>query len=97
MSTVQLINISLEEFQAKMEMFVRAIVIDEQRTNTQHGMSPEKYLTRKDVARILQIDLSTVNNWKKSGKLKAYQIGGRVFFKSSELPLSLQAIRPNLL
>jgi len=47
--------------------------------------SPDEYLGRQQVADMLHIDLSSVHNWRKKGVLKAYQIGGRVLFKRSEI------------
>ncbi len=50
---------------------------------------PTEYLTRNEVAEMLKVDLSTVHNWKKSGKLKAYSKGTRVYFKRHEVEQSL--------
>lgn len=94
MSAIQIVGVSIEEFYSNLASLVRTVVKEEQKTSDRTNHESKKYLTRKDVARILQIDLSTVNNWKKSGKLKAYQIGGRILFLESELPESLKAIRP---
>lgn len=49
------------------------------------------YLTRQKVAEMLSIDLSTVHNWTKQGKLNSYGIGNRVYYKRSEIE---QAIIP---
>lgn len=46
---------------------------------------PTKYLTRNDVAEMLQIDISSVHNWTKKGILQAHQISGRVYYKRSEV------------
>ncbi|WP_299366708.1 helix-turn-helix domain-containing protein [Winogradskyella sp.] len=45
----------------------------------------EEYLTRKEVAKMLKIDLSSVHNWTKKGKLKSHGLGGRVYYKKSEI------------
>lgn len=50
---------------------------------------PIAFLTRNEVAEMLKVDLSTVHNWTKSGKLKAYSIGTRVYFKRDEVEQSL--------
>ncbi len=50
---------------------------------------PKEYLTRKGVAELLSVDLSTVHNWCKSGKLKPLGIGKRVYFLRSEVENSL--------
>ena len=46
-------------------------------------------LTRKEVAELFKVDLSTLHNWCKSGKLKPYGIGSRVYFKMSDIEKSL--------
>jgi hypothetical protein len=46
---------------------------------------PNKYLTRQDVADMLQIDLSSLWNWTKKGTLTSYQISGRVYYKLDEV------------
>lgn len=46
---------------------------------------PTHYLTRNEVAEMLHIDLSTVYNWTKKGKLLSYGIGGRVYYKREEV------------
>ena len=50
---------------------------------------PKEYLTRNDVAKMFSIDISSVHNWSKSGKLKPLSIGGRVYFLRSEVEASL--------
>ncbi len=51
--------------------------------------SATELLTPKDVARFLKCDLKTVYNWKKAGKLIAYAIGSRVYFKKHEVEQTL--------
>lgn len=46
---------------------------------------PTEYLTRKEVAKLLKVDLSTIFNWTRKKRLKAYGIGHRVYFKRHEL------------
>lgn len=50
---------------------------------------PNKYLTRKEVAEMFAVDLSTIHNWCKSGKLKPLGIGSRVYFRLSDIEASL--------
>ena len=47
--------------------------------------SPEEYLTTVEVSQLFKISISTVHNWRKSGTLVACQIGGKVFFKRSDI------------
>ena len=42
---------------------------------------PTEYLTRNEVKELLHINLSTVHNWTKKGKLKSYGIGNRIYYK----------------
>ncbi len=50
---------------------------------------PEELLTRKEVKELLKVDMSTVHHWTKKGKLKAYGIGSRIYYKRSEIEKSL--------
>jgi predicted DNA-binding transcriptional regulator AlpA len=49
----------------------------------------EEYLTRRQVADLFQIELSTLHNWCKKGKLKPYGIGNRVYFLRSDIDKAL--------
>lgn len=42
--------------------------------------TPNEYLTRQEVAKLLSVDLSTVHNLSKRGTLEKLQIGGRVLY-----------------
>lgn len=46
---------------------------------------PTEYLTRQEVCEILHIDLSSLHRWRKEGKLIAYGLGNRVYFKRNEI------------
>ena len=50
---------------------------------------PNDYLTRREVAELFKVDLSTIHNWCKSGKLKPLGIGARVYFLRSDVEQSL--------
>ena len=54
---------------------------------------PNEYLTRSEVAKMFSIDISSVNNWSKSGKLNPLAIGGRVYFLLSEIEASLKPLK----
>lgn len=49
----------------------------------------EEYLTRDEVSKIYKVSSSTVSNWKKEGIINAYGLGGRVYFKRSEIDSSM--------
>jgi hypothetical protein len=46
---------------------------------------PEELMTREEVKNFFKCDMSTIHNWTKKGKLIAYLIGNRVYYKRSEV------------
>lgn len=52
----------------------------------------DELLTREQAAKFLQVDVSTLYLWVKKGKVNAYGIGNRRYFKRSELVESLTPI-----
>ena len=48
------------------------------------GLDPD-LMTRREVAETLGIGLSTVDQWANRGLLRKYRIGGKVYFKRSEV------------
>ncbi|MBP1840399.1 helix-turn-helix domain-containing protein [Formosa algae] len=55
----------------------------------QEKEEPAEFLSRQEVAKMLKIDLSSVHNWTKKSILVSYQIGGRVYYKRSEVEASI--------
>ena len=53
---------------------------------------PNDYLTRNEVAELLKVDLSTIHNWCKKGKLKPFGIGNRVYFLRSQIEESMKPL-----
>jgi len=53
------------------------------------------YLSRKELAKVLGVTLPTLSSWTKLGKVKAYRIGRRVLYKSSEVDQALKLINVN--
>ena len=54
---------------------------------------PNEYLTRKNVAEMFGVDVSTIHNWCKSGQLKPLGLGRRVYFLRSDVEASLIPIK----
>jgi hypothetical protein len=52
-------------------------------------IQPAEYLTRNQVAKMFDVDLSTVHNWCKSGKLNPLGLGSRVYFLRSDIDACL--------
>ncbi|WBX73388.1 helix-turn-helix domain-containing protein [Tenacibaculum pacificus] len=80
---VQLIQITAEQLQNKIIKGV-AEQLQELEKSFQ-PKEPTEYLSRNDVATMLQVNLSTLFNWNKQKILQPYQIGGRVYYKRSEI------------
>ena len=53
---------------------------------------PTEFLTRNEVRDLLKVDLSTVHNWTKRGKLKAYGLGNRVYYRRSEVEAAIKPL-----
>lgn len=53
---------------------------------------PKEFLSRKDVATMFGVDISTVHNWTRAGKLRALGISGRVYYLRSEVEASLKPL-----
>lgn len=83
MQQLQLISITPDELRRFILEGVSS-TLEDFRDNLRPN-SESEYLTRKEVSELLKINLSTIHNWVKSNKLKAYGIGNRVYFKRSEI------------
>jgi excisionase family DNA binding protein len=60
-------------------------VLKEQLSKEFQPKDPTVYLSRNEVCKILQVDLSTLHRWRKDGTLIAYGLGNRVYFKRNEI------------
>ncbi|MHB8259921.1 MAG: helix-turn-helix domain-containing protein [Bacteroidia bacterium] len=49
------------------------------------SIKEEKFISRKETAKLLHISLPTLNEWTKEGTLKSYRIGTRVLYKPDEV------------
>ena len=50
------------------------------------------YLTRRDVANLLKVNISTIHNYSKKGILKPLQIGGKVLFARKDIDDSIERL-----
>jgi hypothetical protein len=53
---------------------------------------PNDYLTRQQVAKMFDVDISTVHNWCKSKRLNPLSLGARIYFLRSEVEASLKPL-----
>ncbi len=66
--------------------------LQQQLTDLKKNLEPKKpteLLTRNEVAELLKVDLSTIHNWCKNGKLLPFGIGNRIYFKRSDIENTL--------
>lgn len=83
MKTIQFIQVTPEQLQEAILNGVKE-QLDGLKANFQ-AKEPNQYLTRNQVKELLNVDLSTLYNWNRRKILKPYGIGGRVYYKRSEI------------
>ena len=81
MLKIQLFEITPEELIEKIVNELKASSI-QQRAISQEF---ETYLTTIQLAELLDVSVGTINNWRKKNILNACQIGGRVYFRRSDI------------
>ena len=86
-ATVQFIQYTPEQLQSEISNGVK-IQLEEFLKHFK-PVQPAEYLTRQQVAKMFGVDLSTVHNWSKSGKLKPLGIGSRVYFLRTDIEACL--------
>ena len=50
---------------------------------------PTEYLTRKEVAKLLQVSLPTLANWTKEGRIPACRLGSRIRYRRVDIDKAL--------
>lgn len=53
--------------------------------NSEKSSDKIKYLTRKETAKLLKVDISTLHNWHKQKILIPKQIGRRIYYLLSDI------------
>lgn len=85
---IQVENISVEE----LTEIIAEKLVDKIETRIAMLISKqndEELLTRTETAKILKVELTTLWSWTKKGKITAYGIGNRVYYKRGEIMKSL--------
>ncbi len=82
MSTFQFTSLEPEQLQKQIAATVKLELATFFKDMQQQ---PDEWLTRDELKTMLKVSISTINNWKKSGKLIAYGIGNKVYFRRSEV------------
>jgi excisionase family DNA binding protein len=86
--TIQITQLTPDQFEETIKKAVKS-QLDSLRNEIAPVQPKEEYLSRKEVADLLKVELSTLHNWCKKGKLKPYGIGNRVYFLRSDIEKAL--------
>jgi hypothetical protein len=87
MNNEKIIQLSTEELKPIISQILKK-EFESLKEMIERGNIPH-YLSRKDIVKMFGIDMSSVKNWRENGILQAYQIGGRVYFKASDIESSM--------
>jgi hypothetical protein len=90
MQTIQFISTTPQELQNQINEGVKV-----QLENFLQHFKPEppkEYLTRRNIADMFNVNISTVHNWCQSKRLNPLGIGSRVYFLRSEVEASLKPL-----
>ncbi len=82
-------NLSPERLTELIKDGVKSQLEDFKKTLQTHN--PDELLTRTETCKFLQIDSSTLWHWTNKGKVIAYGIGNRRYYKKAEL---LESLKP---
>ena len=83
-NAILLQNLTVEQLQQLIGTSVRN-GIQELQKELQSKDNSEELMTREETCQFLKIDSSTLWAWTNNGKVKAYGIGARRYYKKSEI------------
>ena len=66
-----------------------ARVVSELKNEYKQAPFSDIYLTKRQLTELLTVCLSTVNNWTRDGAIQAYQLGGTIYYKASEIECAM--------
>jgi hypothetical protein len=83
-NAILLQNLTVEQLQQLIGTSVRNGIIELQK-ELQSKDNSEELMTREETCQFLKIDSSTLWAWTNNGKVKAYGIGARRYYKKTEI------------
>jgi hypothetical protein len=89
--SILLQNVSPERLTELIKDCVKSQLEDFKKQINTHN--PDELLTRSETCKFLQIDSSTLWTWTNKGKVKAYGIANRRYYKKAELLESLKPLK----
>ena len=87
MEAIQLIQLTPQQLQNIVSEGVK-VQLEDLKKHFQ-PIQPKEYLTRQNVAEMFSVNLSTLHNWNRTGKLKPLGISGRVYYLRSQVEEAL--------
>ena len=87
-ASILLSPVSITSLMEGVRDIIRAELRQQQTTDLQ-----EKLLTAKEAADLLRVSLVTLWQWEKNGRIAKYSMGGRTYFKYSELMAGLDTLK----
>lgn len=91
-NSILLQELTVEELQELIGSTVKKNIAELQKELQTKNFN-EELLTREETCKFLKIDSSTLWAWTNKGKVKAYGIGARRYYKRSELMKSLTLLK----
>jgi hypothetical protein len=82
-NSILLQNVSPEQFKELITNVFKTQLEDFK--NNFKANNGDELLTREETCKLLQINSSTLHHWQNKGKVKAYGIGNRRYYKKAEL------------
>mgnify|MGYP000706083750 FL=1 len=83
-NAILLQNLTVEQLQQLIGTSVRNGILELQK-ELQTKDNSEELMTREETCQFLKIDSSTLWAWTNNGKVKAYGIGARRYYKKTEI------------
>lgn len=81
--TIQINEITFEELADKVAD--KLLIKIEDYLKQLNEREDDVYLTRYETADFFKVDVSTIHNWSKKGKIKSYGFGHRVYYNKKNL------------
>jgi hypothetical protein len=91
MKTIQFLQTTPEQLSEQIFNNVKGLLIDFKKSLS--TSDPDELITRTQACEFLQIDSSTLWAWTNKGKVKAYGIGNRRYYKKKEILDSLSPVK----
>lgn len=91
-NAILLESLTIEQFQQLLGTSVKNGIFELQK-EIQTKDKSEQLMTRKQTCQFLKIDSSTLWAWTNKGKVKAYGIGARRYYKRSEIMENLTLLK----